>query len=265
MPLARDDAICLRVTPFGETSQVASVLCREHGRVKLLAKGARRRTKAGKGKFDGGMEPLDLGHALFAHVPERDLSPMTEWKLLDGHRALRRDLRAMWLGLYAAELVDRLIEEHDPHPRLFDGLLRLFARLTEPTTREAVALAFVLNLIRQAGILPDFGRTSDGTPTRRALAEGDVLSYSPGDAALYRGDEGVPGDAIPANPAALEAILGLLRLARNGGDLPTLQRPEADGAHKLLAAHLRAQTDARLRVARFIFDDAAGRARSAAG
>ena len=253
MPLARDDAICLRVTPFGETSQVASVLCREHGRVKLLAKGARRRTKAGKGKFDGGLESLDLGHALFAHVPERELSPMTEWKLLDGHRALRHDLRAMWLGLHAAELVDRLIEEHDPHPRLFDGMLRLLARLPEAATREAVALAFVLNLIRQAGILPDFGRTHDGTPTRRALAEGDVLTYSPGDAALYRGDEGVPGDAVPVDLRGLDAILALLRLARGGGDLPAFSRADADAAHRLLATHLRAQTDARLRVARFAF------------
>ncbi len=255
MPLARDDAVCLRITPFGETSQVVSVLCRERGRVRLLVKGARRRTKAGKGKFDGGLESLDLGHVLFAHVPDRDLSVMTEWKLLDGHRHLRHDLRAMWLGMYAAELVDRLIEEHDPHPKLYDGFLRLLSRLTEDQTREAVMVAFVLNLIRQAGILPDFAVCHDGTPTHRALADQDTLSFDADRAVLHRGDEDVPSDARPVAAEGVAVILSLLRLTRTGGEIPTIDRSDADAAHRLLATHLRHQTDARLRTARFVFHE----------
>ncbi len=251
MPLARDDAVCLRSTPFGETSQIVSLLCRDRGRVRLLVKGARRRTKVGKSKFDGGIDPLDLGHALFAHVPDRELSLMTEWKLLDAHRTLRKSLRAIHLALYAAELVDRLVEEHDPHPKLFDGMLRLFHRLEDARTREAVMLAFVLNVVRQAGILPDLSRCHDGTPVAKAVRDGETLTFSPSEAALYAGDD-VPSDAEPVEPRGIGAILALLRLAKSGGEVPAISVASAAAGHRLLATHVRHQTEARLRTARHV-------------
>ncbi|MEM1010858.1 MAG: DNA repair protein RecO [Planctomycetota bacterium] len=249
MPLARDDAVCLRSTPFGETSQVVSILCRERGRVRLLVKGARRRTKLGKSKFDGGIEPLDLGHALFAHVPERELSLMTEWKLLDRHRHLRRSLRTVHLASYAAELVDRLIEQHEPVPKLFDGFQRFIARLEDRQKREAVTLAFVLNLIRQAGILPDLSRAADGASIVQALRDGETITFSPSDAALHVGQD-VPGDVEVVDSDGLAAVLALLRLPRTGAELPVLSRRVASGAHRLLVSHVRHQTDARVRTAR---------------
>src|SRR5688500_6513039 len=95
MPLVRDQAVCLRVMPYSETSQILSLFTREHGRVRLIAKGATRRTKAGKSKFDGGLDLLDSGDAVFSFAPERDLSILAEWRLRDGHLGLRRDLRAL--------------------------------------------------------------------------------------------------------------------------------------------------------------------------
>jgi len=42
---------------------------------------------------------------------------------------VRGSLRGIYLVMYAAELVSRLIEEHDPHPNLFDRLETSLARI----------------------------------------------------------------------------------------------------------------------------------------
>jgi DNA repair protein RecO (recombination protein O) len=254
MPLVRDQAICLRVLPYSETSQILSLLTREHGRIRVIAKGARRQTKAGKSKFDGGLDLLDSGDAVLSLSLERDLSILAEWSLRDGHRGLRTDLRTMYLGLFAAEFVERLLEEHDAHPRLFDQFERLLARLLEPDAREAVALAFCLNLLRQAGVLPDFGRCEGASSPETA----NRLGFSPRSSRLVCDDvlDATP-DAIPLPAPALGAITSLLRLPRAGGALPALTRRQVDPAYRLLIAHIQVQTGARLRVARFIVDGAA--------
>src|SRR5690349_24614117 len=118
MPLEHDRCICLRKVEYSETSQILTLFARRHGRVRLIAKGAHRRTKAGASKFDGGLDLLDLGDAVFSLRLEKDLATLTEWSLRDGHLELRGDLRSLYLAQYAAEMSGLLIEEHDPHPQL---------------------------------------------------------------------------------------------------------------------------------------------------
>src|ERR1700722_9365297 len=154
MPLVSDRCICLRKTEFSETSQILTLFSRDHGVTRVIAKGAHRRTKAGASKFDGGVDFLDLGQAVFSHDPARDLPFLAEWNLREGHLALRKTLRGIFLGLYAAEMVDRLIEEHDPHMDLFDRLEATIPQLATPR-REEYFLAFELELLRESGYLPE--------------------------------------------------------------------------------------------------------------
>jgi DNA repair protein RecO (recombination protein O) len=102
MALAQDRCICLRKVEYSETSQILTLFSRKFGILNLIAKGAHRRTKAGASKFDGGVDLLDLGQAVFSHDPARDLPPLTEWHLLEGNLGLRKNLRGIYLGLYSA-------------------------------------------------------------------------------------------------------------------------------------------------------------------
>ena len=61
MPLVNDRCICLRKIEYSETSQILALFSRGHGLVRVIAKGAHRRTKAGASKFDGGVDLLDVG------------------------------------------------------------------------------------------------------------------------------------------------------------------------------------------------------------
>src|SRR3954453_12308952 len=154
MPLSSDRCTCLRKVEFSETSQILTLFGRNHGLMKVIAKGAHRTTKAGASKFGGGIDLLDVGEAVFTLDLEKQMGTLTEWKLQEGHLDLRRNLRAMYLAQYAAELVSFLIEEHDPHSDLYDRLEQTVADLATPRQEEAF-LAFELDLLRETGYLAE--------------------------------------------------------------------------------------------------------------
>jgi DNA repair protein RecO len=153
--VTRDLAICIRKTYFSETSQILTLLGRDHGLVRVIAKGAYRRTKAGNTKFDGGIDLLDFGECLYISRPNRDLATLTDWKQLDGHRELRASLPGVLLGQAIAEILGHLLAEHDPFPAMFDRLAATIPYLASERAEEH-CVALLIDLLAEAGYLPDF-------------------------------------------------------------------------------------------------------------
>ena len=58
MPILSDSAICIRCWDYSETSQTVSLLTKENGLIRGIAKGSKR----DKGPFSGGFDPLTRGH-----------------------------------------------------------------------------------------------------------------------------------------------------------------------------------------------------------
>ena len=234
MPLIRDRCICLRKTEYSETSQVVTLLSREHGVFRAIAKGAHRRTKAGASKFDGGMDFLEVGEAVFTFDPARELSTLTEWTLRDGHLGLRQDLRGLYLALYAGELVDRLLEQHDPHPELFDRLEAVVPELATDR-REQAFLAFELDLLRATGYLPELhqcaacGRPSTAGATvvgPAATGEPTPVGSPSGTQPVAAAAPTIAGDRPPADrpiPGYISANLGGIVCPTCEGAVPDRQ------------------------------------------
>jgi DNA repair protein RecO (recombination protein O) len=156
MALVRDRCICVRKVEYSETSQILTLFGREHGLLRVIAKGAHRRTKDGHSKFDGGADLLDVGYAVFTFNQTKDLNTLTEWNLREGNLHLRKNLRGMYLGLYAAELVSLLIEEHDAHPELYVRLEKSIRALASDAAEETF-MAFQLDLLHGTGHIADPG------------------------------------------------------------------------------------------------------------
>jgi DNA repair protein RecO (recombination protein O) len=255
MALAQDRCIALRKVEYSETSQILVLFAREHGLLRVIAKGAHRRTKAGSSKFDGGLDLLDLGNAVFTFAPERELNLLTEWSLLDGHLGLRRTLRGMYLGQYAAELTGLLFEEHDAHPAHFDRLEHLIDDLATPRAEEAF-LAFQLDLLRESGYMPELAGCGEC-----GLAIGDardVASYfSPARGGIVcRNCEGAVPDRMEIDVRLLRLIQGVLRLPRANGNallrLPRLTRHQTDPINRLFASHVEHTLGKKLRLPKYV-------------
>jgi DNA repair protein RecO (recombination protein O) len=251
MPLVHDRCICLRKVEYSETSQILLLFSREHGLVRVIAKGAHRRTKAGASKFDGGVDLLDIGQAVFTHDPGRDLATLTEWSLREGNLELRRSLRGMLLAQYAAELVGLLFQEHDPHPALFDRLEQTLGELATQRTEETF-LSFQLDLLRESGYLAELeacvacGATGDGRDAFFSPARGGIVC---------RNCESSIPDRIRFDIRLLRLMQGIHKLPRANGQarrLPQLTRHQTDPVNRLLAAHLQHTLQRRLRVAEYV-------------
>jgi DNA repair protein RecO (recombination protein O) len=236
MPLASDRCICLRKTEYSETSQILTLLSRGQGIVRVVAKGAHRRTKAGASRFDGGIDLLDLGHAVFSGDTSRELSLLTDWKLQDGNLSLRKNLRALYLAIYAAELLGLVLEEHDPHPEIFDLIHRLLPELATPSVEESF-LAFELDLLREAGFMPELAACV-GCANR--VGDRDGISFSPARGGILCGN--CPASTTGASDR-ISLDVRLLRLMQmiqspTGRRLPRLTRHQTDPINRLLLQHM---------------------------
>jgi DNA repair protein RecO (recombination protein O) len=250
MALSQDRAICLRRLDYSETSQILLLFMREHGLMRLIAKGAHRRTKAGASKFDGGLDLLDTGNAVFIHSPEKDLSTLTEWGLIEGHLDLRKSLRPTYLAQYSAELVAALLHEHDPHPELFDRLERTLIDLQSPR-REEIFMAFELDLLREAGFLPSLRECCQ---CGREIGDRDATFFSPARSGLVcRNCEAATPDRVAFDARLARLMQSLLRTPAR---LPQLTRHQTDPINRLLAEHIEHTLSKRLRLARYVLEPA---------
>jgi DNA repair protein RecO (recombination protein O) len=253
MALSRDRCICVRKVEYSETSQILTLFGREHGLFKVIAKGAHRRTKAGYSKFDGGADLLDVGYANFTFDTAKELNTLTEWNLREGNLPLRRSLRGMHLGLYSAELVSELIQEHDPHPDLY---VRLEKSLREMGSErcEEVFLAFQLDLLHQAGHLSDPGvcvacgrSVLDGRPAFFSTSQGG---------AICRDCERTVSDRFRFEPRLLGLAQQLLKIPRIRGvpqtPLPRLLRQQTDPLNRLFASQVHQILGRRSRMSAYV-------------
>lgn len=252
MPIVRDRCICLGKTEYSETSQIVTLLGREQGLFRAIAKGAHRRTKAGAGKFDGGVDLLDSGDAVAILDPARDLGTLTEWGLRDGHLALRQNLRAMYLALYAAELTAALLEEHDPHPRLFDRLDAVLGDLTTPRAEEAL-LSFELEVLQQSGHSPRLGDCSE---CGCAMEPREPAFFSPSrGGAVCPNCEGATPDRLSVDPRLLRVAQMVGQMSNGNGSpprLPRLTRHQTDPLNHLLLQHIQHTVGRPLRIAAYV-------------
>jgi len=143
-------AIVLRVIEFSETSSIVTLFTREFGKVRALAKGARRP----KGPFESALDLLGLCRIVFLRKSSDALDLLTEAKLERRFRPPGGDLSNLYAAYYVAELLNELTDDYDPHPELFDAADQTVAALRNPGGVASLLLRFELTALRVLGHFP---------------------------------------------------------------------------------------------------------------
>ena len=144
MSIEKTDAIVLKTVDFMESSLVLTVYTRDLGKVRGLAKGARRL----KNPFETSLDLLASIKLTFIKKNSDALDLFTEAKLARRFRPNRRNLRGLYAGYYVAELLDSMTEDYDPDSelwRLTDLTLASLAKRGRVGSRIFAFEAFLLD------------------------------------------------------------------------------------------------------------------------
>ena len=145
--------IVLRRQPVMESSLLITWFTRECGKLKTLAKGARRP----KSPLAGRLDLFYLDELVFLPSRRSDLHLLQECSLENPHARLRESVTALTAASYAGELVDLVSEIEDPQPALFDRLTQVLAALgADPAAAGVGLLWFELQVLAVAGWAPQW-------------------------------------------------------------------------------------------------------------
>jgi DNA repair protein RecO (recombination protein O) len=145
----RVEAVVLRHANWGEADRLLTLYTREQGKLRAIAKGARkiRSRKAGH------LEPFT--HITLQLAKSRDLPIVTQVETLDPYLPLRETLVLTGYASYVMELLDRFTYEQDGgNLALFRLLTDTLARLCSTAETWAVVRYYEMRLLDFLGFRP---------------------------------------------------------------------------------------------------------------
>jgi DNA repair protein RecO (recombination protein O) len=148
-----ESAFVLHSYPFRETSLILDVFSRSHGRLAIVARGARRPRSSLRGLLMN-FQPLLL--SWFGKGEVRTLHS-AEWQ--GGQPYLQGT--ALMCGFYLNELLLNLLARDDPHQQLFDYYRATLYRLAHEADHAATLRCFEKHLLQELGYALVLEREAD--------------------------------------------------------------------------------------------------------
>ncbi len=206
--ILRTEAVVLRSLNYGETSQIVTLYTRSHGKMAVLAKGARKPNS----RFGSSLQPMSYSQVVFYYKATRDLQTLSESSHVVPFHGLSRDLAKLTVGLRIVELTQALMHDEEANPTAFNLLIQTLATLNEAEARmQNLYPYYQMRMSHLLGFAPAFERADV-----KALDEkGGILTLGRG--TIHNRGAGMSG--MPASRGALRAFAILCR-----ADLETVMR-----------------------------------------
>ena len=128
---------------YRETSLILDVFSRRHGRIGLVAKGARKQKNDKRALLQPGRK------ISIAWTMRRDLGTMTQVEPCQGNQPYGAG--GTLTVFYINELLVKLLHRHEPHPELFDAYEEAIGRLIDTSTEQITLRVFEKRLLEALG------------------------------------------------------------------------------------------------------------------
>ncbi len=149
MRLVTAEAQVLSIRDLQETDRIVSILTVEHGKVRGVAKGSKRKFS----RFAAPLHPLAKVQASWMEKDSSDLVRFSELDLVRPAEGLHQQLEDILYAAYLADQTETFAQERDSSPELYRLLERVVTSLLEGASREAVVRYFELWVLRLAGVM----------------------------------------------------------------------------------------------------------------
>ncbi|WP_020653270.1 DNA repair protein RecO [Massilia niastensis] len=168
--------------PYKETSLIVDMFTRDHGRVGLVAKGAKRPLSKLRGVLQT-FQPLSVSFS-----GKSELRTLIDAEWVGGMLPIEKT--ALLCGFYLNELLVKLLARDDRHPALFDHYVSTLNQLAHGEPPQIVLRKFERALLKETGVAADLSRC---TTTRSRVEPGRDYVVDPERGAR----EAVPADTWP--------------------------------------------------------------------
>ena len=128
---------------YRETSLLLDVFSRRHGRISLVAKGARKQKNDRRALLQPGRK-INI-----AWTMRRELGTLTQVE--PGHDRNPQAAAGLLTVFYLNELLARLLHRHEPHAELFDSYTEAMEKLTDTATEQVTLRIFEKRLLEALG------------------------------------------------------------------------------------------------------------------
>ena len=200
MPLYSDEAIVLRTRKLAEADRIITLLTRQHGVVRAVAKGVRRTTS----RFGSRLEPFTHVDLQLAEGRNLDVITQAETRSPFGE-AISAEYDRYTAASVMLETAERLVvEEREPSVQQYLLLVGALRAMAAGEHRSSDVMdSFVLRSLSVAGYAPSF----DGCV--RCGVEGPHRAFHPASGGVLCASCRVPGSAHPA-PETVRLLGALL-------------------------------------------------------
>jgi DNA repair protein RecO (recombination protein O) len=236
MEIVEDFAIVVAGRDLGESDRLMTFITRRHGKVRAVAKGARRSRK----RFLNALEPCT--RLLIRVVPPRTtgLGRLDSAEITESYPAIRASVEKFMLASLCCELADLWVREGDAHSDIFDLLQWYMGMMSGNTSGLMNTIVFKTRILSMAG----YGQTWDQCVRCGAGLTGPDISFSMetgGCICSSCGTENEKGYRVTAGTVKSLAFLDSVELS--GVSRLRMGRTAMDEAWRLLAGlhryHLR--------------------------
>jgi DNA repair protein RecO (recombination protein O) len=151
MALRHASAYTLRTWPLGEADLIVEMFTLERGRVRVVARSARRP----KSRFGSALQPFTRSHIVYFQRDRDDLGRLSSSEIERSFFETLACLENAPLAAYCAELIIGFTPELDPIPALFRLTGAIMVALEEGADAELMARYFEVWILKISGLLPD--------------------------------------------------------------------------------------------------------------
>jgi DNA repair protein RecO (recombination protein O) len=131
-------SIIMRVREFGESDVLVHFFTSDKGRLKGIAKGARKSRR----RFVNCLDVLSLAHIEYGLKRKGELHFIHSGKLIDAYPDIRYDFSVLSKASYMIELTEILFPLEMPDPRMFEILKTALAGMSQKEKIPVILIAF---------------------------------------------------------------------------------------------------------------------------
>ncbi len=154
MPLFTTNAIVIRSLNYGESDKILTFLTEDFGKLKAIAKGARRSRK----RFQNALGLFSHLRLIFFDKEGMGLARAEGCDILHAFPKIKEDLRKILYGNYYLELVNEMAGEREGNREAFELLLSFLWDLEEKAPQEEQLRLFEIRMLSLFGYRPNTGR-----------------------------------------------------------------------------------------------------------